>query len=527
MVSAVLYACPQPVCLRPEYSICTSPLCLNVVLSPYPKSSELASTISPRRPTTMVASPVTPRGQLTALTKGHSQQPRVARTVTTSSMGSRGLVPDSLPSPQLAELKGASARTSSPDRVPEVVRCDILGDRGCRSRSTSAKCLREKEVKEGSLHDELYKEAFRRQERLRSKREHAEAALEREEHQRRSELEQVRRERRRRFRTKDTRTHLEREADVIRKREKMHKMNEAVKQQQELQELQECTFKPKLVESSRPRVKRLSSSRLGTSTPRGGVSTLQTAMQALAERQRAATAALQILDSDEAQLQEILRVLHTELYRTVQHKETLRVVSLLKSSDTAQCDLVRRIESATAAGGENAPVQAIIEELVDGSKEEIMQIVDAAFRPKRLAAERELHSRRVALVQELEAVETEAARLRSEAALQRADAVGVQLGLAEHARRSLPPRPRSQSPPVSSTPETSRKFHATRSNRGPFIESRSVVKLQLDTPRGCLRYRGPRSPDSPHSESCSPDLDSSDVFLPVRRRLEFAFADAE
>lgn len=538
MVPAVSYMCPQPVCSVPEYSRCTSslekasigfPRCANVVLSPYPISSELASTISSRRPTAMVASPVSPRVQATALTMGCSQQPRVARTVASSSMSSPKLVPNSLPSPRLAAFVSASARTSSPDRVPEALRSDIIGDRSSRSRSSSAKCLREKE---GSLHDELYKEAFQRQQRLRSMREDAEAALEREEHQRRSELEQVRRERRRRYRTKDTRTHLEREADVIRKREELHKMNEAVKQLQERQELQECTFKPKLVECSRPRAKRLSSSPLGTSTPPGGavpssLSTLETSLQALAERQRAATASLQVLASDEAQLREILRVMHAELYKTVQHKETLRVVALLKSSNSAQCDLVRRIEAAAAADGENAPVQAIIEELVHGSKEEILQIVDAAFRPKRLAAERELHSRRLALVQELEAVEAEVASLRSEAALQRARAEGVELGLAGHARRSLPPRPRSQSAPKSRTPETVRRFHATPSNSGAFIESHSVLNLQPLTPRGCLRHRGPRSPSSPHSESCSPELDSSEVFLPVRRRLEFAFADAE
>lgn len=398
------------------------------------------------------------------------------------------------------QRKKSPAREPAP---PEDVRSDTLADRCSRVHQIVTASKQAERGDKGQRHTDLYRESFLRQQRLRGLREDAEMEGKREERRRLSEFAHGMKERRRLYQSKDTRTHLEREVDHLRKRERKHKQGNTAKQQQEDDELRECTFHPKLVDLTKP-AKSVSPRRCPTPRNSAAFKAQQATLQALAKRQQAATAAMKVLAQDEADLREILHSMHAEVYRTIRHKEILRVVTALKQPDASHCELIKRIEATASAGSDPDLVQAIIEELVDGSGEEINQVVDRAFRPKQAAAEKELYSRRKALVQELEAVEAEANALQGEKLREAAEEFGIELGLAEHARRSLPPRPTSLPLSVEPSPDEA-EFHSVGTPQsarvGQSYNSFGNVELP-ETPPRCSWISAPGSPCSP--SSCSP-----------------------
>jgi len=390
------------------------------------------------------------------------------------------------------------AREPSP---PDDVRSDTLADR-CSRLHQSASANRYTERGDTcQRHDDLYREAFLRKQRLRGMQEDAEMEGKREERRRLSQYAHSMKERRRLYQSTDTRTHLEREADHLRKREHTQKQGHTLKHQREVDELRECTFYPKLGDGIR---QSLSPRRCPTPRLAAALKSQQATLQALAKRQQAATAAMQVLAQDETDLREILHSMQAEVYRTIRHKEILRVVTALKQPDASHCDLIKRIEATASAGSDPDLVQAIIEELVDGSGDEINQVVDRAFRPKEAAAEKELYSRRKALVQELEAVEAEVNELQGERLREVAEECGIEFGLAEHARRSLPPRPTSlpfcrATSPDEAEEQTVGTPHSARVGQSDD----SFGNLELpETPPRFPWLSAPGSPCSP--SSCSP-----------------------
>lgn len=395
----------------------------------------------------------------------------------------------------------APAREPAP---PEDVRSDTLADRCSRVHQIASASRHAERGDACQRHADLYREAFLRKQRLRGMQEDAEMEGKREERRRLSQYAHSMKERRRLYQSKDTRTHLEREVDHLRKRERTRKQGNTVNQQREVDELRECTFHPKIVDWTSQ-----SLSPRKCPTPRGAASfkSQQATLQALAKRQQAATAAMKVLAQDEADLREILHSMHAEVYRTIRHKEILRVVTALKQPDASHCELLQRIEATASAGSDPDLVQAIIEELVDGSGEEINQVVDRAFRPKQAAAEKELYSRRKALVQELEAVEAEANALQGEKLRETAEEYGIEFGLAEHARRSLPPRPTSLPLTSATSPdEAEGQAVSTPQNARVGQAYNSFGNLELpETPPRCSWISAPGTPYSPSfPSSCSP-----------------------
>lgn len=358
---------------------------------------------------------------------------------------------------------------------------------------------------------DLYQEAFSRKARLHTRQENAEAYLELEARHRIETFEKGMKQRRRLYRGPQpvARSHLEREAEMIRKRQETKKKKEAYQSAQQNEELRECTFRPKVLKNREPFRRALSPGCSSTGVELPNQVGFIAKFRNLAERQRMATAALRLVAADEAQLREELRAMHSTIHERFQMQETQRVVEMLKRNDassTTHGSLIQRVQATMAAGNDPAAMQAIVAELVSASNQEIQRKTSESLEPKRLEAESELYERRVVLVKELEAVETEASELTAlhPGSLQdKASEAGIELGIAEHALRSLPSRPGMSL--IASLPAGSFRPHGT-----------SVASSTLggQTPV----QQTPRSPGA--GSSCSPVRDA-DPNQPVKRRLEF------
>eukprot|EP00408_Alexandrium_pacificum_P061435 CAMPEP_0171172390 /NCGR_PEP_ID=MMETSP0790-20130122/9696_1 /TAXON_ID=2925 /ORGANISM="Alexandrium catenella, Strain OF101" /LENGTH=518 /DNA_ID=CAMNT_0011637249 /DNA_START=48 /DNA_END=1607 /DNA_ORIENTATION=- len=250
---------------------------------------------------------------------------------------------------------------------------------------------------------------------------------------------------------KDVRTHLEREAELLRRREELRRRKEAEKLAQQEEELRECTFRPQLIASSpkvRSRAQSPSTCSFGerASAASADAHALQTKLAQLAERQASATNALQALAADEARLWKRLCAMHAEVY------ERMR----------------REAEAELYSSG-----LSTIEE-VGLPIEEIQRRAAEAFQPAQMQAEGELYARRLALVQELEAIEAQAMMvLHTGALVDKAKELGLEFGLAEHARRSMPPAGASQG--VLTAPSSSKR-HSNAGGRASPSSRRSLAE---------------------------------------------------
>mmetsp|Transcript_78485 Transcript_78485/g.212328 ORF Transcript_78485/g.212328 Transcript_78485/m.212328 type:complete len:915 (+) Transcript_78485:3-2747(+) len=326
-------------------------------------------------------------------------------------------------------------------------------------------------------HFDLYEDAFAKQERLKNLKEHVEQAHEREEHMRQLQREEEMKNRRRFYKTKDKRSHLEREQDAIRKKKENREAKEAEQRAREEQELRECTFKPSLVKKlNRDRDLGLSDNRAGGTSmtpsapaattcraqsplrlaagtsqtmlsPRTGAGDMDYSakLKDLVQKQKVSADGLKALSDEDAKLRERLREAHADLYDSILREETQRVVALLQEAhdeggggSSAQKELIRRVRSMVAQGGNLESAQKmIVDELVGQSQEEVQRRVLEAFLPMRFEAEGGLYTKRLAFVHELEAVEAQVMALKGGTLYEEAKAMGFEFGLADQARLSL------------------------------------------------------------------------------------------
>jgi hypothetical protein len=299
------------------------------------------------------------------------------------------------------------------------------------------------------LVDELYEDAFAREQRLKEMQMNWEQNMEREQQQRLKELAKTQRQRRKIYHgQQDHRTHLEREEEAMRKKEEKRKHMEEEARKREEAELAECTFRPSLHKGKQdplrggPRVSQPGSPVMRS--PRDGVMSadpMSYRLQQLAERQRISAEALKALAREDLEMKERLSQLHADLYDEIQREETQRVVAMLQDADsqsTAQRRLIERVRDMVAAGGNPDIAQKmIVEELVNRSQDEVQRRVMEAFQPQRFEIEGALYTRRLALVHELEAAEAQAMAIRGGTLCEEAKAFGFEFGLAEQARRLL------------------------------------------------------------------------------------------
>lgn len=332
------------------------------------------------------------------------------------------------------------------------------------SRPSSAK--RYEERRRPNCHADLYEDAFERKKRLESLKEHVDQATEREEHMRQLQHNEELRQRRRFYRVKDKRSHLEREQDAMRKKKEKLEALEAEQRARAEQEFAKCTFKPSLVKKP-PRDPGFGEPRGGAAggaarsrspSPQGAGSAgqleasktvleadMRNKLKELIDRQRLASEGWRALAAEDTKLRERLREAHAKLYDKILREETQRVVALLQEAhdeksegSTAQKELVRRVRGMVAQGGNLESAQKmIVDELVGQSQEEVQRRVLEAFLPLRFEAEGGLYTRRLAFVHELEATEAQAMSLKGGTLCNEARAMGFEFGLADQCRRLL------------------------------------------------------------------------------------------
>lgn len=323
----------------------------------------------------------------------------------------------------------------------------------------SPRCLR---------HNKLYEDAVLRQQRLRHAQETAEHAQELKQKMQLEQHARDMRQWRRLYHAKDSRTHLEREEEYLRKkRESQHTKN--FQNEREMDAMEECTFCPDLSKgrhvsfasptaagsaaAAGPSAAGVSSSTSansgstcipgGQSRPsRGGAGadTATAKLRRLVGKQHSATSRLQALASEEADLQDRLSALRADLRESIQEEETRQVVALLQmnSHDEPQHERVQQVLDMVLAADTSRPEvtkRRIVEELVARSQDEVCRRVREAFSPLQQKAKETLNNQRFAILKELEAIEVEAATLLSTCRGEEASLLGFNPDLAEEALR--------------------------------------------------------------------------------------------
>jgi len=402
----------------------------------------------------------------------------------------------------------------------------------------------------------LYEDAFARKQRLQELQENGAMEKARQERLRRHTYQQGMQERARFYRgSKDTRSHLEREEELLQKREEWDAKKEAEEKARKQAELQACTFRPDLKKSRArspggcrsPRASPFGNSvstwgmatpaspRANTPRSRGGdVGKLQQ----LVNRQRAAHDAFQAFKEEEQELQEHLRAKHTELYEQIQREETQLVVSALQDTSKQTSEHQRVIKKAQAMVLQGcdavATQQMVVEELVGRSQSVVQQRVSQVFRVLKQQAEGELYTRRLAVVHELEVVETLAAATKGGLAGGSDDvtALGFCFGLAEQARNLMcaPVSSRQSSPersPMASTQHGSALLPAVSTTMSlPPWEEADEADAGNRTPRamGALKEDLADTPTAP--EEPEEGMSPRHTLCDDRRPVSFGQQDA-
>jgi len=313
-------------------------------------------------------------------------------------------------------------------------------------------------------HKDLYEDAFARQKRLQDMQEHVEQSLATEERQRAQDVGRMMQEYRSLYKLKDTKTHLEREEELLQRKKNrlIEGEKRAIQRQLDQQGLSECTFRPSLNKKRDngrvPATPRQGSPRgtaaAGSTLTEGAISQIPR-LRHLLEHQSTAVAALQALTVEDARLRDTLRTLHADTHDRIQREETQRVVALLQGDgpeNPVQRALVDRVRGMVESGNDPEIAQRqIVEELVSQSQDEVRRRVLEYFVPARLEAEGDLYNRRLTLVHELESIEAQVLSLRGGGLIQEAKEQGFKFGLAETMRRTLPSMPLPGASAVEST----------------------------------------------------------------------------
>ncbi|CAK9075922.1 unnamed protein product [Durusdinium trenchii] len=308
-------------------------------------------------------------------------------------------------------------------------------------------------------HQDLYEDAFARQQRLRDMQSYVKQMEEDNHKDRMMKCQEGIKQRRRYYRGRAVEnSHLEREEENLRRRQEHQARSLQEQRMRELDELRGCTFRPCLVKklNSSPTTPRLGERppgssprrlRLGATTDDVGsvsgysVEYTTTRLQNLVEAQQDAYAKLQTLAEEEGPLKERLRGIHGELHERIQREETQRVVSMLQDADSgssSQKDLVQRVRDMVAQGQDPEKAQQqIVEELVLQSQDEVRRRVMEHFGPLRLEAEGELYSRQLSVAHELESLEAKAIALHGGTLCEEAKLMGFDFNLAAQVRQNL------------------------------------------------------------------------------------------
>lgn len=260
---------------------------------------------------------------------------------------------------------------------------------------------------------------------------------------------------------------MEREEEHLRKRREKHERTKDSQSKREMDAVKECTFRPELSKSRRAVAAGTTAAGLATSFSRSaigsgssttasstciaggrgrllrvnsGLDQVTVRLCRLVEKQRSASSRLRALKSEESDLQDRLSVMRADLHESIQEEETRTVVAMLEtnSSDETQHALVQRLRGMVADGTHPEVAQReIVGELVARSQDEIRRLVGEAFTPLQQKAEASLKKRRLAIVQELEAIELDAVALLNTCGSEEALRLGFDPHLAERSRSHL------------------------------------------------------------------------------------------
>lgn len=314
----------------------------------------------------------------------------------------------------------------------------------------------------GSCHNELYEDALIREQRLCLAKEYTEHAHEAKHKLRLEQHAEDMRQWRRLYRTKDSRTHLEREQEHLRRKREKQARNQRLQHRREMDELRECTFRPDLSKKGR-RAMAATANTSGlandssisvhgvgnAATERSSDKEVEVRIRRLVAKQHAADAQLRMLTSKEAELQDMLRVMRADLLEATQREQTEHVVAMLQANSSCggQRDLVQQVQNMVAAGSRPEVAQLqIVGNLVARSQDEALRRVEEAIAPLQQKAESSLSDQRLKILQDLEAIEDDAAALLGMCGNEEAARLGFELDLAERSRSKphvKPPESRS------------------------------------------------------------------------------------
>eukprot|EP00927_Polykrikos_kofoidii_P018001 TRINITY_DN18268_c0_g1_i1.p1 TRINITY_DN18268_c0_g1~~TRINITY_DN18268_c0_g1_i1.p1 ORF type:complete len:1003 (-),score=144.21 TRINITY_DN18268_c0_g1_i1:158-3166(-) len=481
--------------------------------------------------------------------------PKYSKRVALNKKGQKGSLQDTLQhsedededEPSQAATPGAKdrgARSASPPRAwhRHGSPAPITPPRDANSSPSRADARRHVD----RCHADLYEDAFARQQRNKDLKEHFQNRIVKDDVARMQKFEREMRDRQKTYRLKDTRSFMEREEELLRKRKAKESLAKSQEDREE-EELKACTFKPEI----RKKIGRGRCELLRSPRGRRGDEDLPNSirLQRLLDRQRHAITQFQAIANEETALREHLRTAHSELHDRVQREETQRVVGMLQDSDaegSTQRELIQRVRSMVSQGHDPESAQKqIVEELVARSQDEVRRRVFEAFSPMRLEAEGDLYTRRLALVHDLETVEAQAVALKGGALVEEAKELGFEFGLAEKTRRGMPPAPspalfsnrpgtpktRSSSVDQNSLPSLAFGSHARLQSRDSSQHMSSSVVGRLPASRSGTP-RSAHTPISVASQSPSrqssgqqPSLSGSVLQPPVYERHVNEFAD--
>eukprot|EP00419_Tripos_fusus_P015899 CAMPEP_0172746892 /NCGR_PEP_ID=MMETSP1074-20121228/141585_1 /TAXON_ID=2916 /ORGANISM="Ceratium fusus, Strain PA161109" /LENGTH=628 /DNA_ID=CAMNT_0013578327 /DNA_START=152 /DNA_END=2038 /DNA_ORIENTATION=- len=370
-------------------------------------------------------------------------------------------------------------------------------------------------------HKELYEDAYLRKQRLRYAKETTELVHEVKEQMRLEQHAEDLRQWRRLYHTRDLRTHLERENEHLRKKREKQARLQNWQHRREMDALRECTFRPDLSKGRRSMAASATATGLAnndcTSTVgpsnaaaagstctddcrgqlspgSGSTDKFEVEIRQLVARQQSADARLRALASKDVELRDWLHTVRADLHESIQKEETEQVVAMLQvdCSGGAQQELVQRVQSMVAAGSHlEAAQNQIVEELVARSRDEALRRVEEALAPLQHEAEQSLRDQRFKILQELEAIEADAAALLNRCGSEEATRLGFEPDLAERSRTGAHVKPSEARSSLASVP--SRIASPRTLQKAASAKSASSIKQEAQAAADLVRQTGPRS----------------------------------
>eukprot|EP00931_Biecheleriopsis_adriatica_P017315 TRINITY_DN12456_c0_g1_i2.p1 TRINITY_DN12456_c0_g1~~TRINITY_DN12456_c0_g1_i2.p1 ORF type:complete len:905 (-),score=128.08 TRINITY_DN12456_c0_g1_i2:83-2497(-) len=339
--------------------------------------------------------------------------------------------------------------------------------RSVRKSSPRATTPREVPRTTDKCHADLYEDAFARQARLKDMQSYV-SKVEETEQRKRVELAQEKiKERRKYYKGNgDNRSHLEREQEILRRRQEKAARLEEERREKEIEELRACTFRPCLVKKlsglnsqggsrpQSPRGNRSSAASMdGSEFQMGEPGFVK--LQQLVKAQQRACEKLRALDAEEQSLSDRLNAELEELSKAhlaaIRDEETAKIVSIISPQERhpdsgLDEELIQRVHeliySQFDPGTANARPQlscesTIVEDLVKLAEGQVDKRVKKYLTLWRQEAEGEMYSRRLSVAHELEALEAKVLALRGGTLVKEASSLGFDFDRADQVRRDL------------------------------------------------------------------------------------------